>query len=100
MKKIRTNVLVRKTFFLCFSTVFLLIVLSVFLLPLLSDRVVFFENNFVVNNIVEGIVRLIFFILYVYLIGLSKDIKRVFAYHGAEHKTIAAYEHNKKLNSK
>lgn len=93
--------LLEKFFSYLFSTVFLLIVLSVFfLLPLfLSDRIVFFENNFVVNNIVEGIVRLIFFILYVYLIGLSKDIKRVFAYHGAEHKTIAAYEHNKKLNS-
>ena len=93
--------LLEKLFSYVFSTVFLLTVLSVFfLLPLfLSDRVVFFENNFVVNNIVEGIVRLIFFILYVYLIGLSKDIKRVFAYHGAEHKTIAAYEHNKKLNS-
>ena len=93
--------LLEKLFSYVFSTVFLLTVLSVFfLLPLfLSDRVVFFENNFVVNNIVEGIVRLIFFILYVYLIGLCKDIKRVFAYHGAEHKTIAAYEQNKKLNS-
>jgi len=83
-----------------FSTFFLLFVLSVFLLlPLfLSDRVIFFEDNFVINNIIEGLVRLLFFIAYVYLIGLNKDIKRVFAYHGAEHKTIAAYEHNQKLN--
>ena len=59
--------LLEKLFSYVFSTVFLLTVLSVFfLLPLfLSDRVVFFENNFVVNNIVEGIVRLIFCILYV-----------------------------------
>ena len=41
---------------------------------------------------------MVFFIAYVYLIGLNKDIKRVFAYHGAEHKTIAAYEHNQELN--
>ncbi len=83
-----------------FSTFFLLFVLSVFLLlPLfLSDRIIFFEDNFVINNIIEGLVRLLFFIAYVYLIGLNKDIKRVFAYHGAEHKTIAAYEHNQKLN--
>ena len=76
-----------------FSTFFILFVLSVFLLlPLfLSDRVIFFEDNFVINNIIEGLVRLLFFIAYVYLIGLNKDIKRVFAYHGAEHKTIAAY---------
>jgi len=89
-----------KFFSFIFSTFFVLFVLSVFLLlPLfLSDRIIFFENNFVINNIIEGLVRLLFFILYVYLIGLNKDIKRVFAYHGAEHKTIAAYEHNQKLN--
>jgi hypothetical protein len=83
-----------------FSTLFLVFVLSVFLLlPLfLSDRIIFFEDNFIINNIIEGLVRLIFFIAYVYLIGLNKDIKRVFAYHGAEHKTIAAYEHNQELN--
>lgn len=90
-----------KFFSYLFSTFFLLFVLSVFLLlPLfLSDRIVFVEDNFVINNIIEGLVRLVFFIGYVYLIGLNKDIKRVFAYHGAEHKTIAAYEDNQKLNS-
>ena len=59
----------------------------------------FIEDNYVLNNILEGIIRLIFFILYVYIIGLNKDIKRVFAYHGAEHKTIAAYEDNVEINS-
>ena len=90
-----------KFFSYLFSTFFLLFVLSIFLLlPLfLSDRIVFVEDNFVINNIIEGLVRLVFFIGYVYLIGLNKDIKRVFAYHGAEHKTIAAYEDNQELNS-
>ena len=90
-----------KFFSYLFSTFFLLFVLSVFLLlPLfLSDRIIFVEDNFIINNIIEGLVRLVFFIAYVYLIGLNKDIKRVFAYHGAEHKTIAAYEDNLKLNS-
>ena len=90
-----------KFFSYLFSTFFILFVLSVFLLlPLfLSDRIIFVEDNFVINNIIEGLVRLVFFIGYVYLIGLNKDIKRVFAYHGAEHKTIAAYEDNQSLNS-
>ncbi|RZP13597.1 MAG: DUF1385 domain-containing protein [Chloroflexi bacterium] len=90
-----------KFFSYLFSTFFLLFVLSVFLLlPLfLSDRIIFVEDNFIINNIIEGLVRLVFFIAYVYLIGLNKDIKRVFAYHGAEHKTIAAYEDNLELNS-
>jgi len=90
-----------KFFSYLFSTFFILFVLSIFLLlPLfLSDRIIFVEDNFVINNIIEGLVRLVFFIGYVYLIGLNKDIKRVFAYHGAEHKTIAAYEDNQSLNS-
>lgn len=43
-------------------------------------------------NLVEGLARLVILILYIWLIGFSKDISRVFAYHGAEHKTINAYE--------
>ncbi len=46
----------------------------------------------VVSNLVDGVFRLVIFILYLWGIGLMPDIKRVFAYHGAEHKTINAYE--------
>ena len=45
-------------------------------------------------NIFAGLVRIVFFVLYVYLISLMKDIKRLFRYHGAEHKNVNAYEHN------
>ncbi len=45
-----------------------------------------------VSNIIEGLFRLAIFVLYLWLIGLTPDIRRVFAYHGAEHKTINAYE--------
>jgi len=45
-----------------------------------------------VGNLIEGIVRLILLILYIVLIGRLEDIKRVFGYHGAEHKTINAFE--------
>lgn len=40
----------------------------------------------------EGILRLVLFLLYIILIGQMSDIRRVFMYHGAEHKTINAYE--------
>tara|TARA_B100001179_G_scaffold139004_1_gene100242 strand:- start:2076 stop:2981 length:906 start_codon:yes stop_codon:yes gene_type:complete len=91
---------INKIFSFVFSTFFLLIILSFFfLVPLfLSDRYVFFNDNFIVNNFIEGIIRFLFFIAYIFLIGLNKDVKRVFAYHGAEHKTIAAYE--KELSTK
>ena len=44
------------------------------------------------SSLFEGIVRLCLIMAYVWVIGLLPDIKRVFAYHGAEHKTIHAYE--------
>ncbi|HTL86010.1 MAG TPA: DUF1385 domain-containing protein [Acidimicrobiia bacterium] len=47
--------------------------------------------------IVEGIARLGLFILYISVIGRLKDIRRVFQYHGAEHKSIAAYENGVEL---
>ena len=48
-------------------------------------------------NVFEGIVRLATFFTYIVLISKMKDIKRVFEYHGAEHKTIHAYEHEEEL---
>lgn len=45
-----------------------------------------------VISIIEGVVRLALFLLYLWGIGFMPDIRRVFAYHGAEHKTINAYE--------
>ena len=51
----------------------------------------------VVVNIAEGVFRVALFVGYLWLIGRTKDIHRVFEYHGAEHKTIAAYEHGVEL---
>jgi uncharacterized protein YqhQ len=48
-------------------------------------------------GIVEGLLRIIIFLGYVFLISHMKDIKRVFQYHGAEHKTISCYEHQAEL---
>ena len=48
-------------------------------------------------NLVEGGVRILIFILYILLISLMKDLRRVFMYHGAEHKTITCFEEGKEL---
>ncbi len=65
-----------------------------FLLPLLGarslDSVI---DSHVVSNVIEGAIRLTLLIGYIWGIGHIKDIRRVFAYHGAEHMTIHAYEH-------
>ncbi|MBI9034191.1 MAG: DUF1385 domain-containing protein [Bacteroidales bacterium] len=49
------------------------------------------------GNLVEGLVRLIMIILYIWGVGKMEDIERVFSYHGAEHKTINAYEDGAEL---
>jgi uncharacterized protein YqhQ len=74
-------------------------ILLFFLLPTVVAN--FFKRSFELNtvllNIVEGIIRVSLFILYIYLIGKMEDIKRVYEYHGAEHKTIFCYENNMEL---
>jgi uncharacterized protein YqhQ len=51
----------------------------------------------VVRNLLEGVVRVLLFLGYIALVGRMKEIRRVFQYHGAEHKTITAYEHDDPL---
>lgn len=48
-------------------------------------------------NVIDGVIKLVLFIGYLLLISQTKDIKRVFQYHGAEHKVIYCYEAGKKL---
>lgn len=50
-------------------------------------------------NAVDGVLRVVAFFLYIWAISRMKDIQRVFAYHGAEHKTIHAYEHGLPLEA-
>jgi uncharacterized protein YqhQ len=50
-------------------------------------------------NVVDGVLRLVVFFVYIWAVGLMPDIARVFAYHGAEHKSIHAYEHGMPLDA-
>ncbi|HIR51789.1 MAG TPA: DUF1385 domain-containing protein [Candidatus Onthovicinus excrementipullorum] len=47
--------------------------------------------------LIEGVMRILIFIAYIAIVGSTKDIKRVFRYHGAEHKTIFCYEYGEEL---
>jgi uncharacterized protein YqhQ len=71
----------------------LFIALPAFLSGLARDRV----GGGILLNLAEGLFRVALFLGYLALIGRMKDIRRVFEYHGAEHKTIAAYEHGDEL---
>lgn len=48
-------------------------------------------------NFVDGVIRMIFFLAMIYLFSRLNDIKRVFEYHGAEHKTVFTWEHGEEL---
>ena len=52
-----------------------------------------YDDKTLLWNIVDGVVRIAVFVFYIWLIGRMQDIKRMFSYHGAEHKTIHCYEH-------
>ena len=68
--------------------------LFIFLPALVSNVLVGdYDTNTLAWNIIDGLARVAIFVFYVWLIGRMKDIKRMFAYHGAEHKTIHCYEH-------
>lgn len=67
-------------------------VLLFFLLPLWLASLFSIQKDALTFNLVAGTIRLTMFVVYVWLISRFKDIKRVFEYHGAEHKTIYAYE--------
>ncbi|MBK9054084.1 MAG: DUF1385 domain-containing protein [Chloroflexi bacterium] len=67
-----------------------------FVLPaFLSQRVplwLSWELSPLVINLMEGVIRLVLLVGYIWAIGLMPDVKRLYGYHGAEHKTINAYE--------
>ena len=56
------------------------------------------EKKPILFNLVDGFIRILIFLIYLFLISLIKDIKILFQYHGAEHKAIHCYEKGKKLN--
>lgn len=69
-----------------------------FYLPLLLTDWLGAETGFWFN-FVDGVIRLVFFLLYLFFITLMPDIRRVFEYHGAEHKSIFAFENQEPLKA-
>lgn len=85
------------------GTVALSFVLSLglfFYLPiLLTDVIVGKESGSVAWNAVDGLVRVVMFVAYLWIISRLKDMSRVFEYHGAEHMSIHAFENGRTLDA-
>lgn len=72
-------------------------ILIFFWLPLFLTEILKIKNNFNFN-LIEGIIRLTIFFIYILILNIFKDFKRFFAYHGAEHKVVHTYEAGEELN--
>lgn len=89
--------------YIMYISVLFSLIIGIGLFMLLPNYVVGFlkklnpEISVVILNLAEGAVRMIFFIIYLYFVSKMEDIKRVFMYHGAEHKSIFCYEHGDEL---
>lgn len=64
----------------------------------LSNIVKKYTDSRMLMTVFEGVIRLVIFLIYIFLISRTKDIKRTFMYHGAEHKCINCIEHGLELN--
>lgn len=85
-------------------TVAFSVVIAVAIFMILPYFIADFVKEYIVSDtvlaIIEGVIRLLLFVIYVLLISRMKDIQRVFQYHGAEHKCINCIENGWELNPK
>ncbi|HET6477864.1 MAG TPA: DUF1385 domain-containing protein, partial [Dehalococcoidales bacterium] len=89
-----------KSVWLMIAVAVLLAVVLFLIIPLFLTRLL---NPYIASSLVfhliEGAIRLVIFIAYLKLVGLLPDLRRVFTYHGAEHKAVNAYEHGVPLEA-
>ena len=71
----------------------LFIMLPAFIVSLIKPL----TQSYVIRNLSEGLTRVVILLLYMRVCCMQSDVKRLFSYHGAEHKTIFCYEHGKEL---
>ena len=84
-----------------YFSVVLALAFGIGIFMLLPTFLVGFVKNYIPTDflptLLEGVIRILIFVVYIALVSRMKDIRRVFEYHGAEHKTIACYENGAEL---
>jgi len=88
-----------KEWAMAFGMALVLVVGLFIVLPYYAAKF-FFDPQTFSFGFLDGIIRLVVFIVYLFVIGFMKDINRMFQYHGAEHMSVHCYEHRKALNVK
>jgi uncharacterized protein YqhQ len=92
--KEKSNVRNQAETFVSYVVAFGLAILLFGVLPYKTAALVHLEKSNLSFNLFAGLIRIVFFVLYVWIISRLKDVHRVFQYHGAEHKNVNAYEHD------
>jgi len=85
-----------KGWFFVFAFAFLMTIGLFVLLPYYGSRI-FSKPDTLIFGLIDGILRLLIFFVYLLLIGFMSDVKRMFEYHGAEHMAVHCYESKKEL---
>jgi len=85
-----------KELFITFTLAILLTIGLFVILPYYAAKW-FYEPDALMFGLIDGIIRLLVFFLYLWGIGFMKDVQRMFQYHGAEHMSVHCYEHDKEL---
>lgn len=75
----------------------LFLLLPLYATKLLGALFASIDNSSLAFNLVDGVIRVLVFLVYILSINFSKEIRRVFEYHGAEHKAVHAYEAGEEL---
>jgi uncharacterized protein YqhQ len=78
-------------------SLFLFKFLPLWITDLLSKSSTVIKDNYLVYNLIDGGIKTVFFVTYIGILGLTPSLKRVFQYHGAEHKSIFTYERGLEL---
>ena len=73
-------------------SLFLFKVLPLWITTFIDGKIPAVHENFVLFNVIDGILKMLIFMTYISLLALMKDFQRIFEYHGAEHKAIFNYE--------
>lgn len=84
------------TFALCFG-IFLFFLVPLFLTKWLRFTIPMVSTSGILFNLVDGMIRLMIFLAYLWAISFFKEVRRIFEYHGAEHKSIFAFESGEPL---
>lgn len=95
--KVMSIIMIMSTILGIALAILLFMVLPTFLYNMISLIIPSEVDTLVLRSIIEGIIRILIFIAYIAICSLMPDIKRVFSYHGAEHKTIFCYEAGEEL---